>query len=64
MDNVKEKNPEFETRWGGESGTVILTSYLNPKSIPYSQIEQNKALSKITDLHACWNDSSIPCEFR
>ncbi|GAA3623090.1 hypothetical protein GCM10022397_05980 [Flavivirga jejuensis] len=58
MDNIKEKNPELETRWGVESGTAIMTN-LNPESIPYSQIDQNKALSKITDLHACWNDSSI-----
>jgi len=28
---IKEKNPEFETRWGGESGAAILTNYLNPE---------------------------------
>jgi len=28
---IKEKSPEFETRWGGESGAALLTNYLNPE---------------------------------
>lgn len=28
---IKENDPDFETRWGGESGATMLTSYLNPE---------------------------------
>lgn len=28
---IKESNPEFETRWGGESGAAMLTDYLRPE---------------------------------
>ncbi|AZQ59325.1 hypothetical protein EJ994_11090 [Maribacter sp. MJ134] len=28
---IKENSPEFETRWGGESGAAMLTNYLKPE---------------------------------